>query len=249
MQVSNNFLWLTRGKTWGFRFLSEPSGLPFVEAIYKTIFLKDESRIGYWKGVILEKWHYVACRCYDDHATFNDAAGRRIPHEFLIICSSDEQNELADKQWGPGVIEKTRTFYSQQYDSVEPQKCIVGFDLVATTMSPNVEEIETIDVSFSCIQNKGAGISKYKKYYRAFLLSVLFLLFASCVLCVLFCLTKKQQNNCCIQDIRPSVPVEHADVIANQGKTSDENMTIIPASDTDEEVSKEEVGPVSELDN
>ena len=248
MQVCNNFLWLTRGKTWGFRFLSEPSGLPFVEAIYKFIFLKDESRVGYWKGIILEKWHYVACRCYDDQAILNDAAGRRIPHEFLIICSPDEQNELVNKQWGPGVIEKTRAYFLQQYDSVEPQKCIIDFDLVTTTMSPNEEGSETIDVPFSCIKNKGAGVSKYKKYYRAFLLSVLFLLFAGCVLGLLFCLTKKQQNNCCVQDIHPSIPLEQADVIANQEKSANESLTIPHASSTGDEELKEE-GVPQELDN
>ena len=81
---NENFLWMTRGKSWGFRFLSRCSSLsPVIDAVYKTVFLHDdESRIGYWKGVLAvngRKLLYVACRCYDSMIQ-RDEAGRRIPH-------------------------------------------------------------------------------------------------------------------------------------------------------------------------
>ena len=77
---------------------------------------------------------------------------------------------------------------------------------------------------------------------------MLFLLFAGCVLGLLFCLTKKQQNNCCVQDIHPSISLEQADVIANQEKSANESLTIPPASSTGDEELKEE-GVPQELDN
>ncbi len=189
MNVNNsNFMWLTRGKSWGFRFLSEPSGLSSSIKVYKLIFGVDEGRIGYWKGRIIENCgtsYYVACRCYDENDVTTDEAGRRIPHEFLIICTENEQKELSDLQWGPAVMEKTRYLYGERYHLNEPEvkSCEVDFGFDTAGMLPEYAcTYLDVDIRFK--------ISTPQRNYGHFFFWLFFFLFVGCIAvaaCVFWC--------------------------------------------------------------
>jgi len=139
---NSNFLWVTRGEKWGFRYLSKCSLLTsHIDFIYKKLFLSDESRLGYWKGNIVinkeSKYQYVACRCYDDTCIQKDEAGRRIPHEFLLLCSVDDCNMLANLPWGALIIDKIRNQYLEllHCSSNEVGDCLIDFSLEASLES------------------------------------------------------------------------------------------------------------------
>ncbi|MBR4674668.1 MAG: hypothetical protein IKP00_09400 [Victivallales bacterium] len=150
---NNNFLWVTRGKKWGFRFLSKCSLLAsYYEVIYRTVFLSDESRFGYWKGIITFEntapIPYVACRCYDDNCIQQDEAKRRIPHEFLFLCSNNEYNELKNLAWGTLVMEQLREQYTKLFDCTpsEVNNCQLS---ISFQITPDIEESEsciTLDI-------------------------------------------------------------------------------------------------------
>ena len=125
---------MTRGKKWGFRFLSKCSLLASVaETVYKAIFLRDQSRFGYWKGFIVldgRKQPYVACRCYDSTIQ-RDEAGRRIPHDFLLLCSDEEFTLLNGLAWESLILEQVRGLYSERYSccSNEVTDCLIDFKI------------------------------------------------------------------------------------------------------------------------
>lgn len=198
MNVNNtNFMWLTRGKSWGFRFLSEPSGLSSVIKVYKLIFGVDEGRFGYWKGCIIEDHgttYYVACRCYDENDVTTDEAGRRIPHEFLILCTENEQKELSDLQWGPAVTEKTRNLYKERYLLNEPEvkSCEIDFGFDTTGMLPE-DTCTYLDVDIR------VNMSTTQRNYGRFFLWLFFFLFLGCIAAV--CLFwGGRQKHCYHQD-------------------------------------------------
>lgn len=129
---NGNLLWMTRGKEWGFRFLSKCSSLPSgIDTVYKAVFLNDEGRFGYWKGFIFGygvRKPYVACRCYDI-AIQRDQAGRRIPHEFLLLCPDQEYNLLSRLTWESLILEQVRGLYSDRYSrcAAEVTDCRINF--------------------------------------------------------------------------------------------------------------------------
>lgn len=128
----SNFLWMTRGKKWGFRFLSKCSLLaPVSETVYKAVFLHDDSRFGYWKGFVFldgRRQPYVACRCYDSMIQ-RDEAGRRIPHDFLLLCSDEEFKCLSGLAWESLILEQVRGLYSDRYlcCANEVTDCLIDF--------------------------------------------------------------------------------------------------------------------------
>lgn len=201
LNVNNsNLMWLTRGKNWEFRFLSEPQVLISGKNLYKSVFLQDEGRVGYWKGCYFENdkiLFYTACRCFDEEIICRDAANRRIPHDFLIICSWEEQKQLAHLQWGQFVIEKTRDLYYQQYDLdySKVKKCIVNFDLTDDVLS-------RLELCSDVLEVKNEDVSRPKRNQKnTFLFMIMFLLLV-CVLGVtcFFLWGKKVKHNNSVED-------------------------------------------------
>jgi hypothetical protein len=72
-------LWATRGRTWGFRFLLN-GGFDDPLGVYDEIFPEMDGQPEAWRRVD-EK---VALR-FPDPLERQDAAGRVIPHEFVIL--------------------------------------------------------------------------------------------------------------------------------------------------------------------
>ena len=73
------FIWATRGRTWGFRFLRS-GGLEDPLGVYEDTF----SRLGDQP----EAWHRVADKValrFPDPDERRDAAGRVIPHDFVLL--------------------------------------------------------------------------------------------------------------------------------------------------------------------
>ncbi len=147
---------MTRGKSWGFRFLSKCSALSSViDAVYKSVFLRDESRFGYWKGCIIDdgvKKPYVACRCYDSTMQ-RDEAGRRIPHEFLLLCSEEEYNLINGSAWESLILEQVRGLYSKRYSlcANEVTDCVIDFSIHLDSSVKPCDSFETYDVSLDPI--------------------------------------------------------------------------------------------------
>ncbi len=84
------FIWATRGRTWGFRFLRK-GGLEDPLGVYEDAF----SNVGDQP----EAWHRVADNVaalrFPDPDGRRDAAGRVIPHDFVLLGRwADEINSL-----------------------------------------------------------------------------------------------------------------------------------------------------------
>ena len=78
-------IWATRGRTWGFRFLDD-GGYPDPLAVYDKVFsaLEDNPETSRRVGDM------VALR-FPDPEGRKDAAGRVIPHEFVVSGPLAEQ--------------------------------------------------------------------------------------------------------------------------------------------------------------
>ncbi|WP_243073678.1 hypothetical protein [Microbacterium sp. SS28] len=88
---SDPFLWATRGKRWGFRFLRD-GGLPDPLPIYENAF----AGVGGKREVCLRVGGDVVLR-FPDPEGRTDAAGRVIPHSFVIFPPlADEVHSLDD---------------------------------------------------------------------------------------------------------------------------------------------------------
>lgn len=74
-----SFIWATRGKDWGFRFL-RTAGRPNPLEIYETAFLGEVSN----PETLQVAQGTVAIRVPDPEGR-RDAAGRVIPHEFVLF--------------------------------------------------------------------------------------------------------------------------------------------------------------------
>ena len=151
---NGNFLWMTRGKEWGFRFLSKCSYLPSaaVYDIYNKVF-KDESQFGYWKGCIFVdgvRKQYVACRCYDSTIQ-RDQAGRHIPHEFLLLCTDEEYTLISGLAWGSLIIEQIRELYSGRYSccAEDVTDCLINFSILLDKGVALEDSCVSLDVSVS----------------------------------------------------------------------------------------------------
>jgi len=84
-------IWATRGRTWGFRFLLDgdyPDPLPAYDRVFSGV--EDEPRLCVRVGA------QVALR-FPDPEDRRDAAGRIIPHEFVILEPLADEEPLADK--------------------------------------------------------------------------------------------------------------------------------------------------------
>ena len=189
LSVNNgNFLWMTRGKSWEFRFLSKCSSLsPVIDVAYKTVFLRDESRFGYWKGVISfngRKWPYVACRCYD-RTMQRDEAGRRIPHDFLLLCSDEEHNIMSGLAWDSLIQDQVRGLYSERYlcSAEKVTDCLINFIIPLEKGIAIEDSCVTLDVDIPTVITTGGKVNTPpQKVMRR-------LLFPSLLIClVLTCL-------------------------------------------------------------
>ena len=74
-----NFIWATRGRNWGFRFLRR-GGLKDPLSVYEDAFSKVGDQPQAWNRVD----NKVALR-FPDPEERQDAAGRVIPHDFVLI--------------------------------------------------------------------------------------------------------------------------------------------------------------------
>lgn len=184
---NNTFLWFTRGKSWGFRFLSKPSGFSSAEKIYKKVFLTDEDYFGYWKGFLSSgnrKVYYIACRCYDEKESISDEAGRRIPHELLILCEDqNQQEEFALLSWGPALMDRIREAYLERYDleSEEINECNIHFELdsedLPTAEHPCIITNVLLPDDNPVNSNAKNGIFQQEKSHKSILLWIVLLLF------------------------------------------------------------------------
>jgi hypothetical protein len=74
------FIWATRGKTWGFRFL-RTAGLPNPLVAYEEAFAGTEGA----QDAFQRRAGTLAVR-FPDPEHRRDRAGRIIPHEFVLIA-------------------------------------------------------------------------------------------------------------------------------------------------------------------
>lgn len=173
---NGNFLWMTRGKKWEFRFLSKCSLLaPVSETVYKAVFLRDESRFGYWKGFIVldgRKHPYVACRCYDSTMQ-RDEAGRRIPHDFLLLCSDEEFKLLNGLAWESLILEHVRGLYSKRYPCCanEVTDCLIDFKIRLNSEIQPSNSCATLNVPVSTSDRETP--SPQRRFPGSYLLPIL----------------------------------------------------------------------------
>ena len=108
-----SFVWATRGRTWGFRFL-ESGGLPDPLRVYDEVFtgLEDEPEV--WCRVADK----VALRIQDPEGR-QDEAGRVIPHEFVLFPPlAEEVNSVEDGRLR--VWPKVAAEFSRVWDEGKP---------------------------------------------------------------------------------------------------------------------------------
>lgn len=79
------FIWATRGRSWGFRFLRS-GGLTDPRPEYLRMFAGDEQNLEFYRRVGAN----VAVRFPDPEARV-DSSGRVIPHEFVVFPPLSEQ--------------------------------------------------------------------------------------------------------------------------------------------------------------
>lgn len=107
------FIWATRGRTWGFRFLRS-GGLPDPLRVYEDAFSKVGDQPEGWRRV----GDKVALR-FPDPDGRRDAAGRVIPHDFVLLGHwADGINSLEDGRqriW-PEVADE----FKSVWDKTEP---------------------------------------------------------------------------------------------------------------------------------
>lgn len=109
------FIWVTRGRTWGFRFLTD-GGFADPLPIYERAF----SSVGVEAEVCRRDGDDVLLR-FDDPEGRRDRAGRVIVHEFVVLGPLDEAIESVDDGlrlvWrAPAVSER----YEKIWDATEP---------------------------------------------------------------------------------------------------------------------------------
>lgn len=90
--LPSNLIWATRGRSWGFRFLLNagfPDPLPEYERAFQDL---EDDPTAWRRGA-----GHVALRLADPLGR-RDAAGRVIPHEFVIL--GDLANSIASAEDG-----------------------------------------------------------------------------------------------------------------------------------------------------
>lgn len=118
-----SFIWATRGRSWGFRFLLDGGfgdPLPWYEAAFQG--MEDEPTAWQRKG------DHVALRFMDPLGR-RDTAGRVIPHEFVVLGEqAGKINSVNDgeRQLWPLVADA----YAGVWDaSAPPTAADLGFDV------------------------------------------------------------------------------------------------------------------------
>lgn len=86
-----NLIWATRGRTWGFRFLMD-GGFDDPLVVRDDVFSGFEDEPEVWRRVDDK----VAMR-FPDPEERRDAAGRVIPHEFVVLGPEAEQIDSLDE--------------------------------------------------------------------------------------------------------------------------------------------------------
>lgn len=86
-----NFIWATRGRTWGFRFL-RTGDLPDPFDVYEAAFAGTEDTIDTFRN----RGTTVAVRFADPNGR-RDRAGRVIPHEFVILTPDAARFDTAEE--------------------------------------------------------------------------------------------------------------------------------------------------------
>lgn len=108
------FLWATRGRTWGFRFLRR-AGLSDPLGVYEDAFSAIEDQSAAW----MRLGDRVALR-FPDPEGRQDASGRVIPHDFVLFGSwADQIESLEDgiqRIW-PEVADE----FARVWDEPEPR--------------------------------------------------------------------------------------------------------------------------------
>ena len=107
------FIWATRGRTWGFRFLRR-GGVEDPLRVYEDTFSKVGEQPEAWRRV----GDKVALRFPDPYGR-QDAAGRVIPHDFVLFGGwADGINSLEDgrqRVWPQVAVE-----FESVWDKAEP---------------------------------------------------------------------------------------------------------------------------------
>lgn len=91
-----NLIWATRGRTWGFRFLASGGSadpLPVYDAVFKGVGDQRE---------ICHRIHGKVALRFPDPSGRKDAAGRVIPHEFVV--SGDMADRIDSVERGRQLI-------------------------------------------------------------------------------------------------------------------------------------------------
>lgn len=97
------FIWSTRGRTWGFRFLRDGGSVdPFVD--YAKAFSGVEQEREVWR-----RHHEVVALRFATPGGLEDSAGRAIPQEFVVFGALASQinsvQDGIDRVW-PSVAEE-----------------------------------------------------------------------------------------------------------------------------------------------
>ena len=111
------FIWATRGRTWGFRFL-EDGGYVDPLSMYEDTF----SEIGNQP----QDWGRVAGRValrFPDPEGRQDAAGRVIPHEFVIFRPEADQIDSLDEGFQL-IWPKVEARFEDVWDRTEPSSAL-----------------------------------------------------------------------------------------------------------------------------
>lgn len=96
-QLPRRFIWATRGKSWGFRFLRD-GGFDDPLSVYETAV----APLGDRPNALWRADDHVAVR-FSDPESRRDSAGRVIPHEFVlfddIASSATSFEQTRDQVW------------------------------------------------------------------------------------------------------------------------------------------------------
>ncbi|GAB3747494.1 hypothetical protein GCM10027599_00920 [Yimella radicis] len=76
---ADGLIWLTRGKSWGFRFVLD-GGLPDSLPVYERAF----ERVDQDESTACDRVADAVALCFPDPQGRRDASGRVIPHDFVV---------------------------------------------------------------------------------------------------------------------------------------------------------------------
>ena len=115
VDLSRHLVWLTRGRDWGFRFLSlGPFSLELAQKAYQVVFGEngygDREVVGWTMKCGEHVYQFVAYRFNDCRQSWKDIAGRVIPHEMIVVNEGDGIQCSRDE-----LMDCVRPFYAQQF--------------------------------------------------------------------------------------------------------------------------------------